>query len=190
MWTLVLLFSDAFFFLEKVNKAYLYITKTHTLWHAYILRHFLQPNLPLPGLSGRSLEVLDAEELENLALRAERYRRNWTSPEPVQTNRVTFTAIPESRIIALNFFSQNGESWLLSLTMTQASGLRAFTFQCWDLKHSPPVCIARRILHHFAGMAFNSLSTGRAVVAVKTPECGSVPSLTYWPSVLMCLDPP
>lgn len=71
--------------------------------------------------------------------------------------------------------------------MTKTSGLRAFTFQCWDLKHNPPVCIARRILHYFAGMAFNSLSTGRAVVAVKTPEYGSVPSLTYWPSVLMCL---
>lgn len=61
--------------------------------------------------------------------------------------------------------------------MTRNHGMRAFTFQCWDLKLNPPVCIARRILHHFAGMAFNKLETGRAVVAVKTPECvGFFPS--------------
>lgn len=61
--------------------------------------------------------------------------------------------------------------------MTRNSGMRAFTFQCWDLNFNPPVCIARRILHHFAGMAFNKLETGRAVIAVKTPECvGFFPS--------------
>ncbi|KXN86191.1 hypothetical protein AN958_10379 [Leucoagaricus sp. SymC.cos] len=54
--------------------------------------------------------------------------------------------------------------------MTRNSGLRAFTLQCWDLKSNSPVCIARRVLHHFAGIAFNKLLTGRAVLAVKTPE--------------------
>lgn len=112
-------------------------------------------------------------------MKAERYKNNWLSgaTKPKPTRHIEFIAIPDSRIIALKFLSRGGESWLFSMSMTRNSGLRAFTFQCWDLKFNPPVCIARRILHHFAGMAFNKQETGRAVVAVKTPECvGFFPS--------------
>lgn len=153
-----------------VCKGYLHVTKSHAIWFAYIRQHFLRRNLPLPGLNGRTFETLTAQELESLAIKAEKYRRNWSSAEPIPTRRVQFTAVPESRIISLKFFSRHGEHWLFSLSMTRNSGLRAFTFQCWDLKTNPPSCIARRILHHFAGLAFNKMLTGRAVVAVMTPE--------------------
>ncbi|KAF9454396.1 hypothetical protein P691DRAFT_808531 [Macrolepiota fuliginosa MF-IS2] len=160
-----------------VCRNYLHITKTHALWFSYLQQHFLRYSRPLPGLNGRSLDALGAKELEHLAIRAEKYRRNWRSKEPKPTRHVEFIAVPESRIVSLDFLSRNGENWLLSLAMTRNNGLRAFTFQCWDLSTNPPTCIARRILHHFAGMAFNRLSTGRAVVAVKTPECvGFFPS--------------
>jgi hypothetical protein len=155
------------------------VTKTRALWFPYIQQHFLCRNIPVPGLHGRPPETLDAQELETLAFKAERYKNNWLSGarKPKPTRHVEFIAIPDSRIIALKFLSRGGESWLFSMSMTRNYGMRAFTFQCWDLKFSPPVCIARRILHHFAGMAFNKRETGRAVVAVKTPECvGFFPS--------------
>ncbi|XP_006461730.1 hypothetical protein AGABI2DRAFT_143530 [Agaricus bisporus var. bisporus H97] len=155
-----------------VCREYRLLTKTRSLWFAYIQRYFLRHNISIPGLHGRPLETLDAQELETLTLKAERYKRNWLSgaQSPKPTRHVEFIAVPDSRIIALKFLSRNGENWLFSLAMTRNHGMRAFTFQCWDLKLNPPVCIARRILHHFAGMAFNKLETGRAVVAVKTPE--------------------
>jgi hypothetical protein len=160
-----------------VCKDYFHVTRSHTLWFTYIHQHFLRHNIPIPGLNGRSVEALDVRALEALAIKAERYRRNWSSEEPIPTRRIQFTAVPESRIIALKFLSRRDEHWLLSLSMTRNSSMRAFTFQCWDLKRSPPVCIARRILHHFAGMTFNKLLAGRAVVAVMTPECvGFFPS--------------
>ncbi|KAJ3561594.1 hypothetical protein NP233_g10099 [Leucocoprinus birnbaumii] len=160
-----------------VCRGYLHVTKSHTIWFTYIQQHFIRRNLPLPGLDNRHLEVLSAGELEGLAIKAEKYRRNWSSTRPVPTRRSQFTAVPESRIISLKFLSRRGEHWLLSLSMTRNSGLRAFTFQCWDLGTSPPTCIARRILHHFGGLAYNKMLTGRAVVAVMTPECvGFFPS--------------
>ncbi|KAL9713409.1 hypothetical protein Ac2012v2_003018 [Leucoagaricus gongylophorus] len=156
--------------LRLVCKDYFYATKNYAIWLNIIQKHFICRNLPLPGLHGRSLEKLTADDLERLVMKAEKYKSNWSSGMPRVTRSIEFPTTPNSRIVSLKFFFQRGEHWLFSLSAAQTSGPHTFIFQCWDLKTNPPTCIASRTFHDFCGLAYNTLLTGEAAVAVMTPE--------------------
>ena len=118
-------------------------------------------------------------------MKAEKYKSNWSSGMPRVTRSIEFPTTPNSRIVSLKFFFQRGEHWLFSLSAAQTSGPHTFIFQCWDLKTNPPTCIASRTFHDFCGLAYNTLLTGEAAVAVMTPEyVGSSHSFT----ALTCQD--
>jgi len=135
-----------------------------------VRNHFVRRNLPLPGLHGRSLENVTADDLERLAMKAEKYRINWSSSSPRPTRRVELPTMPNSYITFLNFCSRGGEHWLFSLSSVRIGGSHAYVLQCWDLKANPPLRIGWRIFRSFFGLASNKLSSGEAAVAVMTPE--------------------
>lgn len=112
----------------------------------------MRHNIPIPGLSGRKIDFLDAQQLEQSFYKALKLRRNWHSQSPVAVRRMSIMGMPNSRVIALHFITEQGRQWLISLFMSHD---RQFAIQCWDLHVSPPNCIAQRELQHFRGMAIN-----------------------------------
>ncbi|KAF8809525.1 hypothetical protein BYT27DRAFT_7241230 [Phlegmacium glaucopus] len=138
------------------------LTKSRRLWDQLVYEHVLRHNIPIPGLAGRNIDSLEAQELERGLLEALKLRRNWRSQSPAVVRQTNMLSMPNSRVVALYFMTELGDRWLVSLSMLRD---RRFVIQCWDLHVSPPNCRAQRELRHFRGMEVNrGVSTVGSVV--------------------------
>jgi hypothetical protein len=136
-----------------------------------VLRTHIQlENIPVPRLSGQSVDLLAAAQLEKYVLEAVRLRRNWRTPSPSVARRLEIACAALSRIVSLQFLPERGNRWLISLALTPQDGTeRKFALQCWDLEALQPVCIATKTLLRFGSLTVNTDSTSTAVLAVQSP---------------------
>lgn len=149
----------------------------HSVWHLLLRVHVLSKNIPVPGLRDRPIDTLSSDELERYTVRAIRLRLNWTSPNPVPTNRLNIQAIPgdpHSRIISLHFLPERGHRWLLSVTVTADENSTAtnskWTLHCWDLEASTPTYVASLCLPNIRGIAVNTDPSSHAILALQVPQ--------------------
>jgi hypothetical protein len=163
--------SPDILFSSKTCKKLSEITHLHSLWHRLMQSHVLAKNIPIPKLGQRPLESLTAGEIERYTFQALRCRRNWISESPMPTTEVSFSAVPNSRIVSLQFLSNSGCQWLISLAMvTPLTGPRLFILQCWDLQTPSPTCVALRELRQIGSVVVNNNPSGSAVLAVQSPQ--------------------
>jgi hypothetical protein len=163
--------SPDILFSSKTCKKLSEITHLHSLWHRLMQSHVLGKNIPIPELGQRPLESLTAGEIERYTFQALRFRRNWISESPIPTTEVSFSTVPNSRIASLQFLSNSGCQWLISLAMvTPLTGPRLFILQCWDLQTPFPTCVALRELRQIGSMVVNKNPSGSAVLAVQSPQ--------------------
>lgn len=150
----------------QCSKASYKLSKARSIWDSLIWSCIIEADIPLPGLAGRSLGSLCAQELEDLHRRALQLHRNWHSEFPVikrsfrlsSSNRV-------AQIMGLSLLpSRDGDRWLVSLEKfnTQVSG--KYRIRCWDLRRMDPVCVACRDFDRFGGMAANK--SGNEIAAL------------------------
>lgn len=146
----------------KACRNFYEITKSRSLWDRLIYEHVLRHNIPIPGLAGRKIDSMDAQELEQRLYEALKLHRNWRSQSPTAVRQVNMPGMPNSRVIALHFITEQGRRWLISLSMLH---YRRFSIQCWDLQVSPPNCRAQQELQQFRGIVVNKgLSTVGSIV--------------------------
>lgn len=148
------------------------MTQLRSVWHLLLHVHVLEKNIPVPGLTGRSIESLPANELERLTFSALRLRRSWSSPSPVATRHADIlpTREPQSSNVALQFLPGRGNRWLLSITLTTGDLQRKFVVQCWDTHTSPPACVARRTISELGSFAINTDHRSPAILALQCPQ--------------------
>lgn len=147
----------------QCSKASYELSKSRTIWDSLIRSCIIEEEIPLPGLAGRSLESLDARELEGLHCRALQLHRNWHSEFPVikQSFRLSCSTAQIVRLFLLP--SRDGGRWLVTLEkFTQGSG--KCMIRCWDLRQAKPVCVARRDFDRIGGMAVNK--SGHEIAAL------------------------
>ncbi|KAJ7777422.1 hypothetical protein B0H16DRAFT_1505423 [Mycena metata] len=154
--------------LRQTCKDFLEITQLRSVWQELLQTEVIQRNIPIPRLAGRNLAALTSKELESSLSDALRLRKNWISPSPVPTRRLTFKTVhqPQSQIVSVAFLPGREHRWLMSLALT-TGGQRLFTLQCWDLTDS--TCVARRSLQNFRGFRINTESSHPAVLALRSP---------------------
>ena len=153
----------------KACRNFYELTKSRSLWDRLIHERVLRYNIPIPGLAGRKIDSLNAQELEKGLYEALKLHRNWRSQSPVVVRQKSMRGMPNSRVIALRFMTEQDRRWLVSLSMSPAYG-RQFTIQCWDLHISPPSCRAQRELLCFRGMAINQGVSGAGSIAILNPQ--------------------
>lgn len=156
----------------KTCKKFYQFTQLHSVWHHHLKANVLKKNIPIPGLGQQRLDLLSAQQLERCTFNALQLRRNWTSASPTATRKFQISQNEiSSRVISLHFVPGDRQ-WLLAVLMTkelQPVG-RSFKLQCWDLKSSPPVCVAHRSLPHSNfGHVYNIDPSSPAIVAVQCP---------------------
>ena len=131
-------------------------------------RFIIEEDIPLPGLAGRSLESLSAEELEGLYCRALQLRRNWHSGSPVIRQSLQLVG-SSGRIIQLAVLrGRNNGRWLVSLSGMYGRQGTIYTIRCWDLRQPHPVCVAQREFERFGGIAINKTTNETDCIAVMT----------------------
>lgn len=143
------------------------LTKSRSLWESLVYEHFLKHNIPIPGLAGREINSLDAQELEKGLHDALKLRRNWRSQSPAVVRQRSLLSMPKFRVIALHFITEQGRRWLVSLSMSRD---RQFATQCWDLDNSTLNCRAQRELRHVRGMAINQGVSIVGSIAILNPQ--------------------
>ena len=154
--------------LAQTCKSFLAVTRLRSVWSILVHTHVLEKDIPLPGLMGRSIGALPAEELERLTLAALRLRKRWTSPAPTPTKRITLRPIRKpGAAVALHFLPGRDNRWLLSLTLVDQSSMM---IQCWDLRASPLRCVARCHIVVPLSFALNTDPTARWVFAFQEPQ--------------------
>ena len=129
--------------------------------------HIVRHNIPIPKIAGRKIDSLDAQELEKGLYEALKLRHNWRSQSPSVVRQTNMLGMPNFRVIALHFITEQGRRWLISLSMSHN---RRFTIQCWDLDVSPPIRRAQRELQHFRGMAVNKGVSIVGSIAILNPQ--------------------
>ena len=146
------------------------VTRLHSVWHMLLRAHIQLENVPVPKLSGRSVDLLTAAQLEKYVFEALRLRHNWRTASPRPKRRLEIASVAFSRIVFLQFLPGRGNRWLLSLALNPQDGTeRKFTLQCWDLEASPPVCIATKTLLQFGSLIINTDDSSTAALAVQSP---------------------
>jgi hypothetical protein len=151
----------------KACRDFYELTKSRDLWDRLIHERILRCNIPIPGLAGRKIGSLNAQELEQSLHKALKLHRNWHSQPPVRVRRRNIMSIPDSRVIALHSITEQGRRWLVSLSMSPG---RRFNLQCWDLFVSPPSCRAQRELQHFGGISINQGESTLGSIAILNPQ--------------------
>lgn len=145
------------------------MTRLRGVWIHLLEAHVLAQNIPVPGLLGRPIDTLSAEELEHLTYRALHLRKNWSSPSPMAAKEITFSPTvpkdPLARHAGLHFLPGRGNRWLLSVTFTASM----YLVQCWDVETSPAVCIAGRQFPVIGNLVINTDPTSRNIFAVQCP---------------------
>jgi len=143
------------------------ITKSRSLWDRLIYEHVLRHNIPIPGLAGRKIDSLDAQELEQRLHEALKLRRNWRSQSPTVVRQMNMPGMSNSRVIALCFITEQGRRWLISLSMLH---YRRFAIQCWDLQVSPPNCRAQQELQQCRGIVVNKGVSTVGSIVILNPQ--------------------
>lgn len=165
-----------YLFLDKVPckacRNFYALTKLRSLWDRLIHERVLRHNIPIPGLAGRTIDSLDAQELERGLYKALKLDRNWRSQSPAVVRQTSMLGVPDSRVISLRFITEQGRRWLVSLSRStwRPDDRRKFTIQCWDLHASPPSCAAERELQYFGGMAINQGVSIVGSIAILNPQ--------------------
>ena len=150
-------------------KYFFEITHLRSVWHLLLRTHIQLEDIPIPNLSGRSVDFLTAAQLEKCFFEALRLRHNWRTPSPCPKRRLEIASVSFSRIIYLQFLPGRNR-WLLSLAQNPQDGTeQKITLQCWDLEASPPVCIATKTLLRFNSLSLNTDDSSTAVLAVQSP---------------------
>jgi len=146
----------------KACRNFYELTKSRRLWDQLVYEHVLRHNIPIPRLAGRKIDSLDARGLERGLHEALKLRRNWRSRSPAVVRQTNMPGMPNSRVVALSFITEQSRRWLISLSMLHD---RRFAIQCWDLHVWPPNCRAQRELQNFRGMEVNrGVSTVGSIV--------------------------
>ena len=159
-----------FMFLTHACKAcrdFYELTKSRSLWDRLIHERVLKHNIPFPGLAGRKIDSLGVQELEKGLYEALKLHRNWRSQSPAVVRQTSMLSVPDSRVVALHFITEQGRRWLVSLSMSPG---RRFVIHCWDLHVSPPSCKAQRELQIFRGMAINQGISNPGSIAILNPQ--------------------
>jgi hypothetical protein len=145
------------------------MTRLRGVWMRLLKSYVLSQNIPVPGLLGRSIDLLSAEELELLTRRALRLQKTWTSPSPVAAKEITFSPTepkdPQARHAGLYFLPGRGNRWLMSVTFT----VSMYLVQCWDVTTSLPTCIARRQFPVVGTLVINKDPTSHNTFAMQCP---------------------
>jgi hypothetical protein len=146
------------------------MTRLRGVWLCLLEVLVLTQNIPVPGLLGRPIDTLSAEELEHLTYRALRLRKNWSSPSPVVAKEVVFSPTmpkdPEARHATLYFLPGRGNRWLMSVTFTASM----YLVQCWDVTTSLPTCIAARQFPVVGNLVINTDPTSHNIFALQCPQ--------------------
>ncbi|KAF7317776.1 F-box domain-containing protein [Mycena kentingensis (nom. inval.)] len=149
------------------------ITQMRSVWLELLDVQVSQRKIPIPGLGGRDLAQLSAQELEMCVADALQLRKNWTAASPQPIRRQTFgNGLPgPSQVVSVQFIPGRGARWLLSLTIA-TGGSWERTVQCWDTLPEVPFCIARRTLSGLRGLRVNTDASHPGVLAVATSRQG------------------
>jgi hypothetical protein len=150
----------------KACKQIYELTK-RSFWYRVIHERVLKHNIPVPGLAGREIDSLDVHELEKSLYEALKLHHNWRSQSPKVVRQVDMPGMPDSRVVALHFITEQGRRWLVSLSMSPG---RRFVIHCWDLQASPPSCRAQRELQIFRGIAINQGVSTPGSIAILNPQ--------------------
>ena len=153
---------------SKTSKEFCELSKSRGVWDALLRRCIIEEGIPIPGLAGRSLESLNAQELERFHRRALELRRNWHSESPVikQSFRLVSSAARILRLYVLP--GDSGRRWLVSMAKTYGQ-YRKYVIRCWDLCQEHPVCVAQREFERLGGLAINRRNE-HDCIAVLTPR--------------------
>ena len=151
----------------KACRHFYELTKSRSLWDRLLHERVLRHNIPFPGLAGRKIDSLDVHELEKGLHEALKLHRNWRSQRPTVVRQATMLGVPDSRLVALRFITEQGRRWLVSLSMSPG---RQFFIHSWDLQASPPSCRAKRELQNFRGMAINQGASTLGSIAILKPQ--------------------
>ncbi|KAL0953985.1 hypothetical protein HGRIS_005143 [Hohenbuehelia grisea] len=149
------------------------ITKSKSIWLTLLSALVVEPNLPIPRLGGRSIEELDAAELELHAKLALRLRRKWIEAEPVARQQVLLQApVPphQSRVISVRFLPGRSNRWLLSVHREDLAQRTQYRFRCWDVSAAQPTVVACKSFPELSGLAVNADPQNAGIVAVGCPH--------------------
>ncbi|KAJ3514154.1 hypothetical protein NLJ89_g2535 [Agrocybe chaxingu] len=146
-------------------KGFHQLSKLRTIWDSLLQRDVVQLDIPIPGLHGRALDSLSAEELEHAFHTALKLRRNWVADSPVIRRAVLVIGVPNSRIIALSLLPDESSRRLVSLSSLYGQQ-GVVVICCWDISSPNPICIARREVRQFGRMAVNWVASCHGKIAV------------------------
>ncbi|CAA7269253.1 unnamed protein product [Cyclocybe aegerita] len=150
---------------EKACKDFHQLSKLRIIWDSLLQRDVIQLDIPIPGLHGRALDTLAAEELEHAFHTALKLRRNWVADSPVIRRAVLVIGVPNSRIIALFLLPDESSRRLISLSSLYGQQ-GVVVICCWDTSSLDPICIARREVRQFGRMAVNRVASSHGKIAV------------------------
>lgn len=139
------------------------------MWNALFIRQVLDADIPTPGLAGRSIDSLNAQELEYLFHSSNALRRNWTAPVPLIKRQIRIGAISETRVVVLHLLNWGVHRYVVSLAIS-SEGQRRFLLRCWVISTGSAVCVAQKQFPRVSGMAVNKSANGPELVAVVTPQ--------------------
>ena len=174
---LVILREIIFFFFQTCKDMH-EITNLRSVWNLLLDIHFLQQNIPIPGLHRQPIDSLSGSELEELTLRALRLRRNWSSPSPIASTKYSLRCdvLPTRLGVVDVQFLPRKPGYLLSLACA-SNVAQSFSLQCWNLEATPPVCVAMRTVQRCGWFVVNSdeSASENDLLAIQSPKCVSKP---------------
>jgi len=147
-------------------------SRERSVWHSALDVNVLRQGLPLPGLRGRSLECMSAEQLEHVTVNALHLRHNWTSHRPLYKRKVDIfpPGIPftsRARNLAVHYLPGRESRWLLTITFyDQSSAPREYLIHCWDVIANPPWCVGTLRCVGMTGATVNSDPSNPGVLAL------------------------
>ncbi|KIY48032.1 hypothetical protein FISHEDRAFT_44055 [Fistulina hepatica ATCC 64428] len=160
--------------LRQVCSSFDDLTRTRSLWLGFLQRCVVRRNYPVPGMSGRRLQELDAGDIEQGVYNALRLRRVWTSPTPTPLRRLTMMAgdgHASWQVVGLHFLPGRGHRYLLTIATKTDARRRVFCFKCWDLEGSvEPRCIAFSLMPDVHSFSVNNEPQYPAIMAVQTSK--------------------
>ncbi|KAG6909365.1 hypothetical protein DXG01_000804 [Tephrocybe rancida] len=150
------------------------VTQSRLVWQT-LLMTLASQQIPLPHLSNQQLEVLSSADLENHVRKAWALHRNWTSPSPIarkqSTIKVNHLSTQEGGMVPVfEFIPGDRQRYLIALVRTSdtADG-PLYDLGCWDLKTSPPKCVAHRTLN-LGWFVVNRSPDSLARLAIQSPD--------------------
>lgn len=153
------------------------MTQSRSVWALLYQTYVLEQDIPTPKMaSERSIESMDAHDLEDMTIRSLRLRNKWSSAFPLAARKATIMSHltadgnPLPRVIGLHFLPGHGARWLISVHAFHIGGQVVFTVRNWDLLANPPIQTFCLISHAFSGLAINAQAEQPFILAVQRPQ--------------------